>query len=239
MRSRTEGSLQGQRLVVVGGRSGIARGLTEAALGQGAEVVLAGRAGAAASLPQGASWIDVDLREEETIATLVSEAGTVDHWVVSASSPANGPLADLPADGIRAALDAKVVGPLLLAKHAVASTREGGSMLLFSGVVGWRPSPGLTVMATANAAVAALVAALAVEVAPMRVNAISPGIVDSGAWDRLGAEKEAFLRRTAQQLPVGRVGEVEDIVSAALLALTNPFLTGSTLHVDGGGRWRP
>ena len=54
-----------------------------------------------------------------------------------------------------------------------------------------------------------------------------------------GAEKEAFLRRTAQQLPVGRVGEVENIVSAALLALTNPFLTGSTLHVDGGGRWRP
>lgn len=239
MRTRADGPLEGRRLVVVGGRSGIARGLTEAALGQGAEVVLAGRPGGSSTLPPGASWLDVDLREEETIAALVREAGDVDHWIVTASAPANGPLPDLSADAVRAALDAKVVGPLLLAKHAAASTRPGGSILLFSGVVGWRPSPGLTVMATANAAVAALVAALAVELAPLRVNAISPGIVDSGAWDRLGPDKDAFLRHTAEQLPVGRVGQVEDVVAAALLALTNPFLSGSTLHVDGGGRWRP
>lgn len=91
-------------------------------------------------------------------------------------------------------------------------------------------------MATTNGAVSSLVRALAVELAPLRVNAISPGIVDSGAWDSLGDRKEAFLATAADRNPARRVGTLEDLVEASLLAMTNDYLSGTTLHVDGGGR---
>ncbi|MGW4241525.1 SDR family oxidoreductase [Nocardia sp. NPDC004722] len=122
----------------------------------------------------------------------------------------------------------------VLAKHFAGRFRAGGAILLFSGVAAWRPAPGRTVMAATNAAAATLAEALAVELAPVRVNALSPGIVDSGAWD--GPTKDVFFQSVAERNPARRVGTPSDISSAALLALTNPFLTGTTLHVDGGGR---
>lgn len=91
-------------------------------------------------------------------------------------------------------------------------------------------------MATTNGAVAFLAEALAVELAPIRVTAISPGIVDSGAWDRLGAQKDEFFRRTAEANPARRVGRPADVAAATLQVLANPFITGTVLHVDGGGR---
>jgi len=114
--------------------------------------------------------------------------------------------------------------------------RSGGSLLLFSGIAAWAPAAGLTVMATANGAVSFLAAALAVELAPLRVNALSPGIVDSGAYDSLDTDKGTFFKEVAAANPAGRVGQPADIASAALLAMVNPFITGTTLHVDGGGR---
>jgi NAD(P)-dependent dehydrogenase (short-subunit alcohol dehydrogenase family) len=89
-------------------------------------------------------------------------------------------------------------------------------------------------MATANVAVAALAEALAVELAPVRVNAVSPGIIDSGVWD--GPGKQALFDEVAAKNPARRVGQPSDVSAAALLALTNPFLTGTTLHIDGGAR---
>ena len=91
-------------------------------------------------------------------------------------------------------------------------------------------------MATTNGAVAFLVEALAVELGPVRVNAISPGIVDSGTWDGMGDAKDGFLADTAKRNPAGRVGSPADVAAAALLVLTNPYVTGTTIHVDGGGR---
>jgi len=88
----------------------------------------------------------------------------------------------------------------------------------------------------ANGAVEALVKPLATELAPIRVNALSPGIVDSGAWDRMGDGRDDFFSNVAASNPARRIGQPADISSAALLALTNPFITGTTLHVDGGGR---
>lgn len=111
-----------------------------------------------------------------------------------------------------------------------------GSFLLFSGVAAWRPAPGRSVMATTNGAVAFLAEALAVELAPVRVNALSPGIVDSGQWDRLGDGKDAFLAATAAANPTRRTGTPAQLSAAARSLLTNPFVTGTTLHVDGGGR---
>ncbi|MFF0632152.1 SDR family oxidoreductase [Nocardia sp. NPDC004151] len=214
-------TLQNTKMVIVGAGSGIARRIAEDATHQGAQVISVGRP-------------ELDLTDEDTIRALAERVGELDYLVSLAADHANGPVTDLDRDAVHRAFDAKVIGPILLAKHFAPRFREGGAMLLFSGVAAWRPAPGRTVMATTNAAAATLAEALAVELAPLRVNAISPGIIDSGAWD--GPGKEAFFRTIADRNPARRVGTPADIASAALLALTNPFLTGTTLHVDGGGR---
>ena len=189
--------------------------------------------------------VTVDLADEASVAALAERAegagraGTgrpVTHVVSTANAPANGPLADLTGRALAAALAAKVTGPLLLAKHFADRLDPAGSLLFFSGVVAWRPAPQRVAMATTNGALAHLVQALAVELAPIRVNAISPGIVDSGAWDSLGADKAGFLDGVAATLPTRRVGTVADLAQAARFVLANGFTTGTVLHVDGGGR---
>ncbi len=177
---------------------------------------------------------ELDLADEATVRAVAERIGEVDYLVSPAADHANGPVTTLDHNAVRRAFDVKVIGPILLAKHFAPRFRAGGAMLLFSGVAAWRPSPGRSVMATTNAAAAALAEALAVELAPVRVTAISPGIVDSGVWD--GPGKKEFFRTVADRNPARRVGTPADISAAALLALTNPFLTGTTLHVDGGGR---
>nr|WP_246597981.1 SDR family oxidoreductase [Nocardia tengchongensis] len=177
---------------------------------------------------------ELDLTDEDTVRALAERVGELDYLISLAADHANGPITELDRDAVHRAFDAKVIGPILLAKQFAPRFRAGGAMLLFSGVAAWRPAPGRAVMATTNAAAATLAEALAVELAPLRVNAISPGIVDSGVWD--GPGKEAFFRSVADRNPARRVGTAADISAAALLALTNPFLTGTTLHVDGGGR---
>ena len=232
-------SINGKKLVIIGGGSGIAQRLASDAAAEGASVVLAGRHPLKATSTQGGgevSTAQVDLGDEESIKALAAQVGEFDYLVALAADHANGPLATLDRDSVLGAFDAKVIGPILLAKHLAPRIREGGGILLFSGVAAWRPAPGLAVMATTNGAVSFLAQALAVELAPIRVNALSPGIVDSGAWDRMGEGRDEFFSNVAASNPARRIGQPADISSAALLALTNPFITGTTLHVDGGGR---
>lgn len=183
-----------------------------------------------------AEVVPVDLADEASIAALAKRVGRFDHLVSTAAMPANGPLAELELADVQRAFAAKVIGPLLLAKHLAGQVREGGSFTFFSGVAAWRPAPARTVMATTNGALAFLVQALAVEIAPVRVNAVSPGIVDTGSWDGLGAGKEDFLRTIAERNPARRVGTPDDLIKAVLYAIDNPYVTGTVLHVDGGGR---
>lgn len=230
-------TLAGQDLLIVGGGSGIARALAADAVAEGATVTLAGRdpqrlAPVAAQV--GAASARIDLTDEGSIAAFAATSGPLDHVVSLAAAPANGPVAELDRGAVHTAFDAKVIGPLLLAKHLAPLVR--GSFLLFSGVAAWRPAPGRSVMATTNGAVAFLAQALAVELSPVRVNALSPGIVDSGQWDRLGDGKDAFLAATAAANPARRTGTPAQLSAAARSLLTNPFVTGTTLHVDGGGR---
>ena len=231
--------LQGKTVVVVGGGSGIARQIATDTAAAGARVVLAGRnpGKLTGEVGTGIEVGLVDLADEASIAALAERVGAVDHLVSTANAAANGPVTGLERAAVVGAFDAKVIGPILLAKHFGPRFSAGGSMLLFSGIVGWRPSAGKTVTAATNGAVSFLATALAVELAPVRVNALSPGIIDSGAWDGLGEGKQKLFEATAAKVPARRVGQLADISSAALLALTNPFITGETLHVDGGGRF--
>ncbi|NUW44985.1 SDR family oxidoreductase [Nonomuraea rhodomycinica] len=233
--------LKGQRLVVVGAGSHTGRAIAKAASAAGATVVLAGPdlrklEWTAGELSGPCEVHRLDLSDEGSIADFAGRLGRFDHLVSTAAIPANGPLKDLDLAQVQRALSAKVIGPLLIAKHLSGQVSEHGSFTFFSGVVAWRPAPARTVMATTNGALAFLVQALAVEIAPIRVNAVSPGIVDTGAWDGMGADKAAFLRGVAERNPARRVGSPEDLVKAVFYAMDNPYVTGTVLHVDGGGR---
>ncbi|AMY54536.1 SDR family oxidoreductase [Rhodococcoides fascians] len=229
------------RVLVIGGASGIGRAVATEIIDSGGSVVLAGRRPdvverVVSALGDRASALTVDLSDEESIAAAAATVGAIDHVVSLAADHANGPIGELDVADIRKAFDAKVIGPIQLAKHFGGHISEGGSLLFFSGVAAWKPAPGLSIMSTTNGAVSFLVEALAVELAPIRVNAVSPGIVDSGAWDAMGDGKQSFFEETARANPAGRVGRPADVVATVLYALTATFVTGTTLHVDGGGR---
>jgi NAD(P)-dependent dehydrogenase (short-subunit alcohol dehydrogenase family) len=233
------GSLKDQTVLVIGRGSGIARAVSLAARDAGASVIAAGRdqeklAGAYADEPE-ISIETVDLTDEASIAALGERLGTVDHVVSTASARARGRLADLNRDAIRLAFDTKVVGPLMLAKHLAPRMGEGGSFVIFSGVAAVKIVAGTMAVAITNAAADTLVRSLALELGPIRVNAISPGTVDTGAWDALGEQGKAdYFANISDRNPAKRIGTTDDIANAVLFALTSTFLTGQTLHIDGG-----
>lgn len=223
-------NLTGKRILVVGGARGIGAEIVRRAGLAGADVVVATRSGA---------QVQIDVTDETTVARAAASLGAVDHVICTASAHHDVPVPDLEHDKIQAAFSAKVVGPLLLAKHLAPRMPADGSFLFFSGVVGWRPKPGTVVKGTANAALAALVTHLAVELAPLRVNAVAPGITDSGTWDRLPNERRRALYDSAAAASlVGRVGTLGDVTDTALWLLGAGWVTGETVHVDGGARHR-
>ncbi|HYF74102.1 MAG TPA: SDR family oxidoreductase [Nocardioides sp.] len=222
--------LRDTTILVVGGGRGIGADIARRAERAGARVVVAARSG---------SDLRIDVTDELTISRAAASVGRVDHVVSTASAHHDVPVTELEGDRIHAALAAKVVGPLLLAKHLAPRMSPGGSFLFFSGVVGWQPQPGTVVKGTANAALAALVTHLAVELAPLRVNALAPGLTDSGAWDGLAAERrQALYDGAAARSLTGRVGTLADVTEAALWLLGADGVTGETVHVDGGSRHR-
>lgn len=234
-------TLAGQRVLVVGGARHLGEAVARRATDAGAVAIIGARdvaraAAVAARLP-GASAVRVDVSDEATIAAAAAELGHVDHVVVTAAAHHNVPVGELQHDQVLAALEAKVVGPMLLAKHFARLMPPTGSFLLFSGVAAWTPAAGYTVMGVTNGAVQFLATQLAVELAPIRVNAISPGIVDSGTWDAMGVEgKRALLESAAASNLAGRAGTSADVADAAVWLLGAGFVSGETIHVEGGAR---
>ena len=233
------GPLQGQCVLVVGRGSGIARAVTMTARDAGAKVIVAGRHEdtlAAAYAGEPAIGIaTVDLTDEASIAALAEHLGSVDHVVSTASARVRGRVAELEPNAVRLSFDTKVIGPLMLAKHLAPRMNEGGSFVLFSGVAAAKIAVGTLGVAITNGAVDVLARSLALELAPVRVNAISPGVIDTGAWDALGEQGKAdFFADVRTRNPARRIGTVTDVADGVLFAMTNTFLTGQTLHIDGG-----
>ena len=233
------GPLQDQNVLVIGRAGGLAGAIAIAARDAGARVTAAGRdqpalAAAYAGEP-GITTETVDLTDEASIAALGKRLDTVGHVVSTASARARGRVPDLDRDAIRRSFDTKVIGPLMLAKHLAPRMAAGGSFVLFSGVAATKIAVGTLGVAITNAAADTLARSLALELAPIRVNAISPGVIDTGAWDALGEQGKAdyFAEMTARN-PARRIGTAHDIANGVLFAMTATFLTGQTLHIDGG-----
>ena len=235
-------TLSESKIVVVGGSSGIGLGVARAALARGAEVIVVGRAreklaAAAASLAaagRSVQSVAADVTREEDVTRLFGEVGAFDHLVVTAVVGAYAPIASIELSAARGLVDSKLVSAILLAKHACGRLRPHGSVTFTSGIAKDRPSPGGSVVAAVNGALGAFARALALEMAPVRVNVVSPGWVDTPVWDRMGADKASKFEALARRLPVGRIGAPEDLASAYLFLMENGFTTGTTLHIDGG-----
>jgi NAD(P)-dependent dehydrogenase (short-subunit alcohol dehydrogenase family) len=230
--------LTDRTVLVIGRGGGIARAVALAAREAGARVVVAGRdqeSLARAYDDPAVTAETVDLTDEASIAALAERLGEVDHIVSTASARARGLVDALEQKTVQLSFDTKVIGPIMLAKHFKGRIREGGSLTLFSGSSAVKPVPGMLAVAATNGAADVITKALAVELAPVRVNAISPGTVDTGAYDGLGEEKKAalFADRVARN-PTRRIGTAEDIAEAVVFAMTNTFMTGVSLAVDGG-----
>ncbi len=231
-------ALRDRTVVVVGRGSGIARAVALLARSEGARVVVAGRDKARLESAYAGRDIAaevVDITDDGSIAALADRLGAVDHVVSTASARARGKLADLDRDQLRLSFDTNVIGPTMLAKHFARQTKPDGSLVLFSGVHAFKHNVGYLGVGITNGAVDFLARWLAVELAPVRVNAISPGVIDTGAWDAFGeAGKQDYFSHIAGGNPVGRIGTADDIAEAVLFAMTNTFMTGVTLRVDGG-----
>jgi NAD(P)-dependent dehydrogenase (short-subunit alcohol dehydrogenase family) len=134
-------------------------------------------------------------------------------------------------------LDSKIVGPLLLAKHGAPRLRSGGSITFTSGIAAYRPAARGSVVAAVNGALESLAYALAVELAPIRVNVVSPGWTATPIWDAVAGEgKTEMWSAMAKRLPVGRIGRPDEIAAAIVAVMQNSFVNGTVFHVDGGQR---
>lgn len=230
--------------MIIGGSSGMGLALARTLLAEGMDVTIVGRsadrlAQARAELERThgkISTIVADMGREEDVTELFAQVARVDHVVVTAADAtgAYGRTSDVATATARAVVDTKLLGAWLVGKHAAG--RVTGSITYTSGINAYRPNGSNTIMAAANGALASLAYGLAIELAPVRVNVISPGWVDTPIWDQLDMDKQAAFAQLAERLPARRVGTPDDIAQAFSSVMRNGFITGTVLHVDGGHR---
>jgi NAD(P)-dependent dehydrogenase (short-subunit alcohol dehydrogenase family) len=228
--------LKDQKVVVVGGSSGIGLSTAELAKREGAEVIISSRNAErldAVAKSLGATAIPADVTSDESIVDLFRKCGPVDHVVVTAAQLRTGPFKTVKMEDVRATMEGKFWGAWRVAR--AAEIRPGGSLTLVSGYLSIRPRPNSAIIGAANGALESLARSLALELAPVRVNAVSPGIIDTPIRAAMPEEaRRDMLAKTAAALPVGRVGVGEDIARQILAFMTIGFATGSIVYLDGG-----
>lgn len=232
-------SLAGQRVVIIGGSSGLGLATAQLAREQGALVTIAGRSEdklAEASRALGeADTAVVEIADEASVNALFESIDHIDHLVITAGTLGPSGVTQQPLSTLQAVLDQRLWGAIY-AVRAAAPKMNGGSITLTSGGIAARPRAGAAMISVALAAVEALTPALALELAPTRVNCITPGGVAT-PLQGTGPEAEARMAERGKALPVGRIGQADELAQAYLMAMTNGYLSGEVLHIDGAGRW--
>jgi NAD(P)-dependent dehydrogenase (short-subunit alcohol dehydrogenase family) len=230
--------LQGKSVVVVGGSSGIGLATATLAKAEGATVTIASRSAerlrAAAAQCGGARTIETDVTSDASVEALFKACGRVDHVVVTAAQLRSGPIKTLSIEDAKATLESKFWGAWRVAR--CADIAPGGSLTIVSGYFSIRPRPGVAIVSASNGALESLARSLALELAPVRVNAVSPGLIDTPIRAAMPEEaRRKMLEQTAAALPVKRVGAGEDVARQILAFMTIGFATGSIVYLDGGG----
>jgi NAD(P)-dependent dehydrogenase (short-subunit alcohol dehydrogenase family) len=233
--------LQNKRVVILGGSSGIGLAVAEQAASQGAKIVIASSNAervqkAVESVGGNAQGQTLDLSDEQAVETVFTKLGAFDHLVFTAGDSLHlGDLATTDLNQARRAFELRYWAVLAAVKYGAKNIRKGGSIVLTTGIAGPRPHKGWVVAASVCGTIEALTPALALELAPLRVNAVSPGVVRTDLWQSMTAtERDHLYESVGNSLPVGRVGEPHDIAQAYLFLMQEGFSTGQTLVVDGG-----
>jgi NAD(P)-dependent dehydrogenase (short-subunit alcohol dehydrogenase family) len=225
-------SLTNKRVLIVGGSSGIGMAIASQAHAQGAQVTIASRSKtklneAAGRLGQGIAIAMLDTGDEKGVEDFFATGDTWDHVIISAAQTSSGPVRKLPLEDAKQAMESKFWGAYRIARAARFSDR--GSLTFISGFLSVRPSATSVLQGAINAALEALARGLALELSPVRVNAISPGLIDAPLWSKMNDGARQSM------LPARVIGQPDDIANAAIFLMTTPFASGSTVRVDGGG----
>lgn len=232
-------SFNGNAVLVVGGSSGIGAAAAQAFAQRGARVTIASRdarkgEAVAAAIGRGTRFAPLDITRTDEVDAFCARADRFDHVVISAAQTATGPVRSLAFDAAQAAMDSKFWGAYRIAR--AIDIVPGGSLTFVSGFLGVRPSASSVLQGAINAALDALARGLALELAPVRVNTVSPGLIATPLWDKLATDaRDAMFAGAAQRLPARRVGRPEDVANAIVYLAATPYSTGSTVLVDGGG----
>jgi NAD(P)-dependent dehydrogenase (short-subunit alcohol dehydrogenase family) len=233
-------ALKGDRVVVVGGSSGIGLETARLALAAGASVTIAGRSEdrlrrAAADLGGAVRSAVADVTDDSAVQALFDGEARVDHVFLPAGElkPGGGDALGSDLNGLRSILESRLLGVVHVVRRA-RPKMTGGSITLMSGLYATRPAPGAALGAAAVAAVDGLTRALALDLAPIRVNAVAPGLIDTPLWDSFGPQRQAVLAQ-GTALPVGRIGRPEEVAAGVIFLMRNGFVTGTVLAIDGGG----
>ena len=231
--------LKGARVLVVGGSSGIGLATAMAAAELGSSVTIASRSetkliAARTRVGHDARTAVLDSGDQGAVERFFAAEAPWDHIVVSAAETPMGSVRELSLADAKGAMESKFWGAYRIARAAKIS--DGGSLTFVSGYLSERPSGTAVLQGAINAALEALARGLALELAPVRVNVVSPGLVATPLWSGMtDAVREAMFKGAAEQLPARRIGQPEDIAQAVLFFASTPFATGSTVRVDGGG----
>lgn len=227
--------LAGKHVLVIGGTSGIGRSVVEHASAAGARVTAASRSADAAGLPSGTAVEHVDLGSTSSVEELFARIGAFDHLVLTAGPGAMGTVRELTSEQARPFMDTKFWGYYEAVRAAESRIAGDGSITLVGGAASRKHAPGRPVMAAINAALEAFGKANALDLAPVRVNVIAPGLVDTPAYAGMPEQmREGMLAGYGASVPAGRAGLPDDVASAAMFLMTNTFVTGTVVDVDGG-----
>lgn len=235
-------SLQNTHVVVIGGTSGMGLEIARVAAAEGARVTAAGRSvdrvrAAQASLGHGVTVRSLDMANEPAVRSFFAAMGPIDHLVITATGGALrfGKVMDTSMAEIRSQLEDRFWGTYNVARYAAPSMPSTGSITLFSGGLAVKARAGAGVISAAVAAVEALGRTLALELAPIRVNTVRSGQVDTPLLRAAMPNFDEYAQTAGAALPVKRIGVPADIAHAVLFLMTNPFTTGSVIGIDGGG----
>jgi len=238
---KSELGLKGKKVVVLGGSSGIGLEVSRQAAELGADVVIVSSneqrvQKAVAEIGGKTTGEAVDLFDEAAIQAYFERLGGLDHLVYTAADSLHvSDLASMDLKAARHAFDLRYWSVLAAVKYASPSIRKGGSVTLTTGVYGQRPVKGIPIVASIAAMMEGLTRALAIDLAPIRVNCVSPGVVRTKLWDSMPEEKrDAFFEETSKQLLTGRIGEADEVAQTYLYLMQQGFSTGQIVIVDGG-----
>ncbi len=232
--------LKDKKVIMIGGSSGIGLESAKQLIAHGAEVVIASRSedklrNAKEQLGDRATAYTLDITQEQQVQSFFEKIGQFDHLVVSAAETSGGSFLQTDTAQARKLFENKFWGQYYAAKYGASKILPNGSITLFSGVVAYKSMVGSAILGAVNAAISNLGQTLALELAPIRVNIVSPGIIDTPSRSKMPEEaRNNFYNALENKLPVKRIGRAEDVAQSVLYLLQNSFVTGTVLHVEGG-----